>query len=170
MKNLIEKKILNEKNLIHFIKNKDPKKILVQCHGVFDLLHIGHIKYLKEAKSKGSILIVTITADKYVNKGIGRPFFDEQTRAETLAALECVNYVFINKSLTAEDIIKKIKPNFYVKGLDYNLKEKDYNLLLEKKAVQSIKGRLIFPLSAVSVLLIITVSPSLIPASIIESP
>ena len=148
MKNSIEKKILNEKNLIHFIKNKDPKKKLVQCHGVFDLLHIGHINYLKEAKSKGSILIVTITADKYVNKGIGRPFFDEQTRAETLAALQCVNYVFINKSLTAEDIIKKIKPNFYVKGLDYNLKEKDNNLLLEKKAVQSIKGRLIFTSSS----------------------
>ena len=72
MKNSIEKKILNEKNLIHFIKNKDPKKKLVQCHGVFDLLHIGHINYLKEAKSKGSILIVTITADKFTSIDEGK--------------------------------------------------------------------------------------------------
>ena len=77
-------------------REKNRKKRIVLCHGVFDLLHLGHIKYLQEAKSLGDILLVTITPDRFVNKGPGRPAFNEKHRAEAIAALEVVDYVSIN--------------------------------------------------------------------------
>ena len=124
---------------------KHNKDTIIHCHGVFDILHYQHINYLSFSKSKGDVLFVTITADKYVNKGFKRPFFHENIRAESLAALAAVDYVFINESPTSVDIIKKIKPHFYVKGVDYKKSLKiDKNLRLEKKAVESIGGKLIF--------------------------
>ena len=95
------------------------KGIIVLCHGVFDLLHIGHIKYFQKAKEFGDTLIVTITSDKYVNKGSGRPIFNEQLRAEAIASLECVDYVAINYQSTAVNVIKVLKPKFFVKGREY---------------------------------------------------
>ena len=75
--------------LENFNKNKKlfNKKKIVLCHGVFDLMHIGHIKHFEEAKSYGEILIVSLTSDKYVNKGPNRPAFNEHNRAATLASL-----------------------------------------------------------------------------------
>lgn len=108
-------KILDLKKL-ESILIKSKKKKIIHCHGVFDLLHVGHIYYFEEAKKLGDILIVTITEDKYVNKGEGRPFFSEKYRADSIAALKFVDYVYINRSETAEKIIKKIKPSYYVKG------------------------------------------------------
>ena len=72
-------------------------KKIVHCHGVFDLLHIGHIKHFEAAKKMGDLLVVTLTADKYVNKGRGRPAFSENLRAEAVAALAAVDYVAINR-------------------------------------------------------------------------
>ena len=93
-------------------------------HGVFDILHIGHKRYFEEAKSFSDILIVSITTNKFVNKGPSRPIFDNNYRAEMIAALEIVDYVVLSDSETAVNVIKQIKPNFYVKGKDYkNLKE-----------------------------------------------
>lgn len=92
---------------------------IVHCHGCFDMLHIGHVKYLQEAKKRGSTLIVTITSDRYVNKGSGRPIFNEKQRAEMLEALACVDHVFINDAPDAIDIIHIIRPDFYMKGIDY---------------------------------------------------
>ena len=63
-------------------KQKDKGKKIVLCHGVFDLLHIGHIKHFKEAKEFGDILVVSLTPDKYINKGPGRPAFNERLRLE----------------------------------------------------------------------------------------
>ena len=87
-------------------------KKIVHCHGVFDLLHIGHIWYLKEAKSHGDILIVTITPDKYVNKGPHRPIFNEKLRAEAVEALGFVDYVVINEWPTSVEAITIIKPDY----------------------------------------------------------
>ena len=75
--------------IIHLLEKKTDKKIIL-CHGVFDLLHIGHIKYFQEAKSMGDVLIVTITPDRHVGKGPGRPAFNEKHRAEAIAALDVV--------------------------------------------------------------------------------
>lgn len=94
-------------------------KRLVHCHGCFDFLHIGHIRHLQEAKQLGDILAVTVTADQYVGKGIGRPIFTAQERCEMLAALECVDYVAINNAPTAIPAILAMHPDFYVKGTDY---------------------------------------------------
>ena len=75
------------------VKSEGRKVVL--CHGVFDLLHMGHVRHLEEARSHGDILIVTITADAYVNKGPGKPVFSAALRAEMLAALSCVDFVDI---------------------------------------------------------------------------
>lgn len=124
---------------------KDGKKIVL-CHGVFDLLHPGHIKHFEVANKKGDILIVTVTQDEHVNKGPGRPIFNEQLRAETIAAMECVDYVAINEWPTAVEAIKKLKPHFYVKGSDYAQKEEDVTgkICEEEEAVKSVGGALHF--------------------------
>lgn len=124
---------------------RDGKKI-VHCHGVFDLLHPGHIKHFEVAKKKGDILIVTLTQDEHVNKGPDRPIFNEQLRAETIAAMECVDYVAINEWPTAVETIKKLRPDFYVKGSDYAKSEDDVTgkISEEEEAVKSIGGVLQF--------------------------
>jgi len=125
---------------------KSQKKKIVHCHGVFDLIHPGHIRHLSAAKKEGNILIVTITADKYVNKGPGRPVFNENLRAETLAAFNVVDYVSINHAPTATESIKLLKPNVYVKGQDYMDKDKDVTgkISEEEAAVNSVGGRIVF--------------------------
>src|SRR5919112_1725443 len=94
-------------------------KRVVHCHGVFDLLHIGHLRHLDGARRLGDLLVVTITPDHLVNKGPGRPAFTETLRAEALAMLECVDLVAINRWPTAIEPIKILRPSFYVKGSDY---------------------------------------------------
>ena len=77
--NLTYEKFLNQNSITRIIKKfKKEKKKIVLCHGVFDLVHLGHLKHFKEAKSKGDILIVSVTSDKYVSKGPGRPLFNEK--------------------------------------------------------------------------------------------
>lgn len=89
---------------------------IVHCHGCFDLLHIGHIRHLQAARAMGDLLVVTVTADAHVGKGEGRPAFTDTLRAETLAALACVDFVAINPGPTAVEAIHLLKPDFYVKG------------------------------------------------------
>ena len=116
-------KVLTFANLITELENhKSGDKTVIHCHGVFDLLHIGHIQYFQEAKSMGDVLVVSITPDRFVNKGPNRPAFNEDFRADAVAALDVVNYVVISKWDTAIDCIKLLKPDLYVKGPDY----KDY--------------------------------------------
>jgi rfaE bifunctional protein nucleotidyltransferase chain/domain len=89
---------------------------IVQCHGCFDLLHIGHIRHLQAARAMGDVLVVTVTADAHVAKGEGRPAFTETMRAEALAALVCVDYIAISASPTAVEAIRLLRPDYYVKG------------------------------------------------------
>jgi len=119
---------------------------VVLCHGVFDLLHMGHVRHLEIAKQEGDVLLVTLTADKHVNKGPGRPVFTEQLRAEMIAALEHVDYVSINEAPTAEPILAAIKPDIYVKGSDYKNVEDDVTgkILAEREMVQRHGGKIVF--------------------------
>lgn len=119
---------------------------IAHCHGVFDLLHVGHIRHFEQAKSAADILVVTITPDRFVDKGPHRPAFPEGLRAEAIAALGCVDYVAINKWPMATEVIQLLKPNFYVKGPDYKEAEKDHTggILLEESAVQEVGGQLVF--------------------------
>lgn len=121
-------------------------KKIVLCHGVFDLLHPGHIRHIAAAKKEGDILIVTITADKFVRRGPGRPIFNENLRAETLAALANVDFVSIDHHATAVEAIKAIRPDVYVKGQEYEKKEKDVTgkITDEEEAVKSVGGRIAF--------------------------
>jgi rfaE bifunctional protein kinase chain/domain/rfaE bifunctional protein nucleotidyltransferase chain/domain len=143
----MKKAIKNIEDLSEIIRDLKSKDIrIVHCHGVFDLLHIGHIKHFKEAKSFGQILIVSITPDEFVNKGPGRPAFTTALRLEAIAALESVDYVFANKWATSEEVIKIIQPNIYCKGPDYKNHEDDITGKIkdEKAAVEMYGGKILY--------------------------
>ncbi len=125
---------------------KKKGKKIVLCHGVFDLIHLGHIRHFNMAKKDGDILVVSITADRYVKRGPGRPIFNEHLRAEALASLSVVDYVCIVEAPTAVEIIKLLKPNVYAKGLEYKSKEKDVTgkIYDEEEAITSVGGKLVF--------------------------
>ena len=127
------------------IRKKFLKRKIVLCHGVFDLLHVGHINYFKSSKKYGDILVVSVTADKFVNKGPGRPAFSLNNRLKFLQEIECVDYVYESNDLTSEKVIKNLKPNFYCKGNDYSkVKAKnDLNLKKELKILKRINGKFI---------------------------
>ena len=99
----------------------DGKKI-VATNGCFDLLHVGHVRYLKAARALGDVLAVGVNGDQSVRKlkGPGRPINNEKDRAEVLAALESVDLVVIFSELRARRFIELVAPNVYVKGGDYN--------------------------------------------------
>src|SRR3989339_1982090 len=138
-------KRINELGKLVLQLKKEGKKI-VHCHGVFDLIHPGHIRHLASAKKNGDILVVTVTADEYVRKGPGRPIFNENLRAETLAAMENVDYVAINDAPTAVNCIKMLMPSVYVKGQDYIQKDKDVTGKIndEEEAILSVGGGIVF--------------------------
>jgi rfaE bifunctional protein nucleotidyltransferase chain/domain len=119
---------------------------VVQCHGVFDLLHPGHIRHLKSAKNQGDRLVVTVTPDRYVNKGPGRPAFDENLRLESLAALDCIDYVVLNDAPDAAGVIRRMQPHLYVKGSEYSNPEEDVTgkITEEVQAVESGGGSVYF--------------------------
>jgi len=125
---------------------KKKGKRVVQCHGVFDLIHLGHIRHFNLAKKEGDVLIVTLTRDKHVKRGPGRPVFNEHLRAETLASLTVTDYVCVINSPTATECIKVLKPDVYAKGIDYKAKEKDITgkIYEEEEAVKLVGGRLAF--------------------------
>ena len=116
------------------------------CHGVFDIVHLGHINHFKKAKSLCDYLVVSITKDKFIKKGLKQPLFDENQRLEYLKSLKIINEVYLCKSESAEDSIKKFKPNFYFKGPDYKINklDKTKKIYLEKKLVNKFKGKIIY--------------------------
>lgn len=123
----------------------DDSKIVL-CHGVFDLLHIGHIRHLEQAKKLGNTLVVTVTPDRYVHLGSDRPAFNEHLRVEAIAALDCVDYVAINKWPTATGAIHLLRPDFYVKGSEERGTDKDQatGIELEEAAIRSVGGQFVF--------------------------
>jgi rfaE bifunctional protein nucleotidyltransferase chain/domain len=119
---------------------------VVMCHGVFDLVHPGHIRHFEAARRQGDVLVVTVTPDEFVGKGPGRPVFTQALRAEFLANLEVIDFVAINRWPTATETLKLLKPDVYVKGNDYSETGKDLtgNIEHEKRAVEAAGGRLHF--------------------------
>ena len=116
------------------------------CHGVFDLVHPGHILHFKEARKHGDLLVVTVTPDRFVRKGPGRPVFNQRLRLETVAALEDVDYVALNEWPTAVETIRRLQPNAYVKGNDYAQPADDVTgkIVDEEEAVRAVGGRIVF--------------------------
>ena len=135
------KKLLTKDSLKKTVeKLKKQNKKIITTNGVFDILHIGHIRYLQEAKKLGDILIIAINSDSSTKKlkGPKRPLNNENDRAEALAALECVDYVTVFNEKNPIKILQEIKPNIHVKGGDY-----DINQIIEKDAVEKNNGKVV---------------------------
>ena len=141
----MEKKIisLNKAEKICAKLKKNKQKVILS-HGAFDLVHLGHLKHFESARRLGDILIVSITADKFIYKGPGRPKFNQDQRMEFLAKLVMVDYVVLSNEITAVSVIKKIKPSIYCKGPDYKNDGDDVtgNIKKEKLAIKNVKGKI----------------------------
>ena len=140
---MINKIIL--KNEVSSFRNKYKHKRIVLCHGVFDVVHLGHINHFKSAKKNADILFVSITADKFIKKGPNRPLFDESSRVQMLSQLNIVDRIFISENETCEELIDLLKPNYYAKGIEYKYSNLQKNLFFkEKKALKRNNVKLIF--------------------------
>ena len=117
---------------------KTSGKTVVFANGCFDLLHVGHIRYLQGARELGDVLIVGLNSDESVRrlKGPQRPLMPEEERAEILAALTCVNYLVIFAEPTVETLLKVLKPDIQCKGTDYT-----EETIPEREVVRSYGGR-----------------------------
>lgn len=125
---------------------KAEGKTIALCHGVFDLLHPGHIIHLNQARQMADVLVVSITTASKVRKGPGRPYFDDDLRMQTLAALECVDYVMRSDMYTVDDIVEAVEPDFYVKGEEYAKEKEDVtgNIERERELVERHGGRIAY--------------------------
>jgi len=137
----MQKKIKNINELKEIVAELRAKsKKIVTTNGIFDILHIGHIRYLQEAKKLGNILIVAVNSDSSTKKlkGPKRPLNNENDRAEALAALECVDFVTIFNEENPIKILGIIKPNVHAKGGDYDISQ-----IIEKDAVEKNNGKVV---------------------------
>ena len=137
-------KIKNISELKKIKKKLLGKKKMILCHGVFDVVHPGHIRHLIYAKTKADILIVSVTADKFIKKGVYRPHIPEELRALNIAAFEMVDYVMVDKNETPIANINYLKPDFFAKGFEYTSKGLPKATIQESKAVENYGGKMIF--------------------------
>ena len=120
---MIEKIMSPEQMLRERKRLRAADQRLVFTNGVFDLLHVGHVRYLEQARALGDALLVAINSDRTVRelKGPDRPVFNEAERAEILAALRCVDYVTVFDNISPRSLITELLPDVLVKGGDYQL-------------------------------------------------
>jgi cytidyltransferase-like protein len=118
-------------------------KRIVQCHGVFDVMHPGHVRHFEAARAQGDALVVTVTPDRFVNDGPGRPVFNQRLRAESVAALGSVAYAAITESSSAEDVIRLLRPAVYVRVSDDADAKEDLTgrIAAERRVVEEYGGR-----------------------------
>ena len=143
----MSKYILNYEDLKKISKKlKSKKKKIVLCHGVFDILHYGHLLHFKDSKKRGDVLVVSVTADEFVKKSIDGPYFNHNVRAKTILEISIVDYVYISNSDSSIKVIENLKPDIYAKGLEYQSKSKDFsaNLIAEKKALKKVNGKIYY--------------------------
>lgn len=138
-------KIHNRSELAAILQQaKADGDVVVTTNGCFDVLHLGHLRYLQAARQLGDLLVVAINSDSSVRqlKGENRPLVPEEERAEMLAGLECVDYVVIFPEATPIDLLSELKPNIHVKGGDYKLEQ-----LIERDVVEANGGKVIVGLN-----------------------
>jgi rfaE bifunctional protein kinase chain/domain len=118
---------------------------IVHCHGVFDLLHIGHIRHFEAARQHGDVLVVTLTPDQYVNKGPHRPAFPQALRAEMIASLGCVDYVAINAWPMGVETIKLLRPHVFAKGAEFRDGQDVLGAIpQEEEAIRLVGGQMVY--------------------------
>ena len=144
IKNRYYKKITSLEKLNKIIGKRSRKQKVILCHGNFDVVHPGHLRHLIYAKSKADLLIVSITADRHIQKGTYRPYVPENLRALNLAAFEMVDYVTIDDNKTPIKILKSLKPDFFAKGFEYSSGELPPATQEESKVVEKHGGEMIF--------------------------
>jgi rfaE bifunctional protein kinase chain/domain len=137
-------KIKTVEELVEIIGPLPRAEKVVMCHGVFDVVHPGHMRHLMYAKSKADILIASLTADHHITKGHYRPHIPQHIRAANLAAFEMVDYVVIDKNTTPLDNIKILQPDFFAKGYEYSGEKKPKKTQEEEQLLESYGGEMIF--------------------------
>jgi rfaE bifunctional protein nucleotidyltransferase chain/domain len=135
--------ILKTLKSLEDLRKDNKKKIIGLCHGVFDIIHNGHVDHFNASRKKCDILIVSITGDKFVKKGPYQPYNSSIKRAKVLEALKFVDHVYINEDFTPIKLIHFLKPNLYFKGFDYLKLDLTGNLQKEIKAVKKNYGKTI---------------------------
>ena len=139
-----QRKVKTVDELCALIGPRPREKKVIMCHGTFDIVHPGHVRHLIYAKSKGEILVASVTADAHISKGNVRPYVPEDLRAVNLAAFEMVDYVIIDREPTPLKNLHRIQPDFFAKGYEYfegNIHPKTQE---EMTALQSYGGEIIF--------------------------
>lgn len=140
-----DKKIYSRNQLIKIIQDEQADgKAVVTTNGCFDVLHVGHLRYLQAAQSLGDLLVVGVNSDDSVRtlKGENRPLVPADERAEMLAGLGCVDYVTIFPELDPINLLSALKPNIHVKGGDYTIEQ-----VIEREIVESNGGKVIVGLN-----------------------
>jgi len=137
-------KIKTAEELKEILGDPPREDRVIMCHGVFDVVHPGHVRHLLYAKSKASILIASLTADRHISKGQYRPHVPQDLRALNLAAFEMIDYVLVDHNKTPIDNLKTIQPDFFAKGYEYTEGELPPKTQEEKDVVESYGGEIIF--------------------------
>jgi len=141
---LVADKIVNKSELLAQVAAaRSAGQSVVHCHGCFDIVHPGHVRYLEFARRQGDLLVVSLTGDAQVGKGDQRPYIPEELRAESLAALEVVDLVYINPQPTALELLADLQPDIYVKGREYE-QNQHADFLAEREVVEGYGGRVVF--------------------------
>ena len=128
------------------LENRNSGLIVGNCHGCFDVLHVGHLRHFEAASKICDILIVTVTSDQYINKGPNRPVFPAEQRAELISGIGVVDYVSISNFPSAIEMLDLIKPSLFIKGQEYetNAQKVNPNFLEEKKAIERNGGHVAY--------------------------
>ena len=137
-------KIKTVEDLCRILGPRPRKKKVIMCHGVFDVVHPGHLRHLLYAKSKADILVASLTADVHISKGHYRPHVPQDLRALNLAAYEIVDYVIIDTDATPVKNISKLQPDFFAKGYEYTAGGLPAKTQEEADALHAYGGEIIF--------------------------
>ncbi len=134
-------KLIKKKKGLIALRKKFKKKKIGLCHGVFDILHYGHLEHFTEAKKNCDILMISLTSDEFAKKGPNQPYNSDLKRAAIIESLQICDYVYINNNPIANNVIKDLKPNIYFKGQDYLKKDFTNNLNKEIAELKKNKGK-----------------------------
>lgn len=138
------RKIKTVEEIIALIGPRPRKSPVVMCHGTFDLVHPGHLRHLHYAKTKGGVLIVSLTSDAHIEKAQYRPFVPQDLRAINLAALEMVDYVLIDPNATPLENLARIQPDYFAKGYEYQEGGLHPKTQEEKDVIDAYGGEILF--------------------------
>jgi len=126
------------------LRSKFKNKIIGLCHGVFDILHKGHLEHFNDAKKTCDLLVVSVTNNKFVNKGPRQPYNDGNERVFVLNGIKSIDYTYLNNASDSIEVIKNLKPNIYFKGIDYLKLDGHGNLRKEINTLKKNNGKIFF--------------------------